>query len=175
MLGIYILLRFKIVWSNKRQASRTLQGIRGTTTIKYRASKRICDLRNYNMRWQGKFGRKPTGGKLIPARGKRKHEVGREQSDTTIAAVRVKKIETRGGNQKMRMLRGDMATVSDPVTGQSKVVKIERVSENKANLHYMRRNILTRGAIIKTEIGEARITNRPGQDGVINAMLLPAA
>ena len=82
------------------------------------------------MRWQGKFGRKPTGGKLIPARGKRKHEVGREQSDTTIAAVRVKKIETRGGNQKMRMMRGDMATVSDPVTGQSKVVKIERVSEN---------------------------------------------
>ena len=121
------------------------------------------------MRWQGKFGRKPTGGKLIPARGKRKHEVGREQSDTTIASVRVKKIETRGGNQKMRMMRGDMATVSDPVTGQSKVVKIERVSENKANLHYMRRNI------VKTEIGEARITNRPGQDGVINAMLLPAA
>jgi len=43
------------------------------------------DLRNYNMRWQGKFGRKPTGGKLIPARGKRKYEIGREQSDTTIA------------------------------------------------------------------------------------------
>jgi len=127
------------------------------------------------MRWQGKFGRKPTGGKLIPARGKRKFEVGREQSDTTIAAVRVKAVETRGGNKKMRMLRGDMATVSDPVTGQSKVVKIETVSENKANLHYKRRNILTKGAIIKTEIGEARITNRPGQDGSINAMLLPAA
>lgn len=112
---------------------------------------------------------------MIPARGKRKYEVGREQSDTTIAAVRVKKVETMGGNQKMRMLRGDLVTVADPVTGQSKVVKIERVSENKANLHYMRRNILTKGAIIKTEIGDARITNRPGQDGVINAILLPAA
>lgn len=112
---------------------------------------------------------------MIPARGKRKYEVGREQSDTTIAAIRVKKIETKGGNQKMRMLRGDMATVADPVTGQSKIVKVETVKDNKANLHYMRRNILTKGAIIKTEIGDARITNRPGQDGVINAILLPAA
>ncbi len=112
---------------------------------------------------------------MILARGKRKYEVGREQSDTTIAAIRVKKIETKGGNQKMRMLRGDMASVSDPVTGQSKIVKIERVTDNKANLHYMRRNILTKGAVVKTEIGDARITNRPGQDGVINAILLPAA
>ncbi|MHB8117344.1 MAG: 30S ribosomal protein S8e [Methanothrix sp.] len=126
------------------------------------------------MRWQGKFGRKPTGGKLILARGKRKYEIGREQSDTTIAAVRVKKIETKGGNIKMRMLRGDMATIADPVTGKSKIVKIETVKENKANLHYMRRNILTKGAVIKTEMGDARITNRPGQDGVINAILLPA-
>lgn len=71
------------------------------------------------MRWQGKYGRKPTGGKLIPARGKRKCEIGREQSDTTIAAIRVKKIETKGGNMKLRMLRGDMATIADPVTGKS--------------------------------------------------------
>ena len=113
-----------------------------TTTFKFRAPKNIRDLRNYNMRWQGTIGRKATGGKLIPARGKRKYEVGREQSDTTIAEVRVKKIET--------------------------------VKDNKANLHYMRRNILTKGAVIKTELGDARITNRPGQDGVINAILLPA-
>jgi len=38
----------------------------------------------------------------------------------------------------------------------------------------MRRSILTKGAIIKTEIGDARITNRPGQDGIINAVLLPS-
>jgi small subunit ribosomal protein S8e len=125
------------------------------------------------MRWQGTIGRKSTGGKLIPARGKRKFEVGREQSDTTIAEVRVKKIETLGGNTKMRMLRGNMAAVADPKTGKSTTVKIETVKDNKANLHYMRRNILTKGAIIKTELGDARITNRPGQDGVINAILLP--
>jgi small subunit ribosomal protein S8e len=145
-----------------------------TTSFKFRAPKNIRDLRNYNMRWQGTIGRKATGGKLIPARGKRKYEVGREQSDTTIAEVRVKKIETLGGNVKMRMLRGNMAAVADPKTGKSTTVKIETVKDNKANLHYMRRNILTKGAVIKTELGDARITNRPGQDGVINAILLPA-
>ena len=144
-----------------------------TTTIKYGALKTVCDLRYYNMRWQGKTGRKSSGGKLILARGKRKHEIGREQSDTTIATVRTKKIETLGGNLKMRMLRGDMAIVADPKTGKSKTVKIETVKDNKANLHYMRRNILTKGAVIKTELGDAQITNRPGQDGVINAILLP--
>jgi len=124
------------------------------------------------MRWQGESGRKSTGGKLILSRGKRKHEVGREASDTTIAPTRTKKIETRGGNQKMRILRGDIAIVSDPKTGKSSKAKIETVKDNKANLHYMRRNIVTKGSVIKTELGDALVTNRPGQDGAINAVLL---
>ena len=126
------------------------------------------------MRWQGKIGRKLTGGKLILARGKRKFEIVREQSDTTIGEVRIKKVQVRGGREKVRMLRGNMVAVADPVTGMSKMVKIETAKENRANLHYMRRNILTKGAVIKTEIGDARITNRPGQDGIINAVLLPS-
>ena len=126
------------------------------------------------MRWQGKIGRKLTGGKVILARGKRKFEIGREQSDTTIGEVRIKKVQVRGGREKVRMLRGNMVAVADPVTGMSKMVKIETAKENRANLHYMRRSILTKGAIIKTEIGDARITNRPGQDGIINAVLLPS-
>jgi len=126
------------------------------------------------MRWQGKIGRKLTGGKLILARGKRKFEIGREQSDTTIGDVRIKKVQVRGGREKVRMLRGNMVAVADPVTGMSKMVKIETAKENRANLHYMRRNILTKGAVRKTEIGDARITNRPGQDGIINAVLLPS-
>jgi len=125
------------------------------------------------MRWQGKFGRKSTGGKLISARGKRKYETGREASDTTIADTRKKRIETLGGNFKMRLLRGNVATVADPKTGATKKAKIETVTSNKANLHYTRRNILTKGAIIKTELGAAMVTNRPGQEGVINAVLLP--
>lgn len=125
------------------------------------------------MRWQGKSARKPTGGRLIITRGKRKFETGREPGDTVIAPTRKKVIETLGGNRKLRLLRCDVATVSDPVTGQSKKVRIETVLDNKANLNYIRRNMVTKGAVIKTEIGDARITNRPSQDGVINAILLP--
>jgi small subunit ribosomal protein S8e len=127
------------------------------------------------MRWQGESGRKLTGGRLILARGKKKFETGREPSDTTIGDVRTKKIETFGGNSKMKILRSNTAIVSDPKTGQSKVVKVETVKDNKANLHYRRRNIITKGAIIKTDLGEARVTNKPGQDGAINAVLLPQA
>lgn len=127
------------------------------------------------MRWQGESGRKATGGRLLLARGKRKFETGREQSDTTIGEVRTKSVETFGGNSKMKVLRSNTVTVADPKTGKSQVVKIETVKDNKANLHYMRRNIITKGAVVKTELGDARVTNKPGQDGVINAILLPQA
>ncbi|MDD1752477.1 MAG: 30S ribosomal protein S8e [Methanotrichaceae archaeon] len=125
------------------------------------------------MRWQGESGRKATGGRLILSRGKRKFETGREQSDTTIGAVRAKKVESYGGNMKMKMLKGDVASIADPKTGQTKIAKIETVIDNKANLHFRRRSIITKGAIIKTDLGEAMVTNRPGQHGVINAVLLP--
>jgi small subunit ribosomal protein S8e len=72
----------------------------------------------------------------------------------------------------MRLQRSNVACVTDPKTGTSKTAKIETVKENKANLHYTRRNIITKGAVIKTELGEAVVTNRPGQDGMINAVLL---
>ncbi|MBN1323448.1 MAG: 30S ribosomal protein S8e [Methanotrichaceae archaeon] len=124
------------------------------------------------MRWQGKSARKVSGGRLIICRGKRKFEIGREAGDTTIAPTRKKTMETMGGNQKTRLLRGDVACVSDPKTGGARKAKIETVVDNKANLHYIRRNIVTRGAIIKTELGNARVTNRPSQEGIINAVLI---
>jgi small subunit ribosomal protein S8e len=31
---------------------------------------------------------------------------------------------------------------------------------------------MTKGAIIETEMGKAKVTSRPGQDGVVNAVLL---
>jgi len=59
-------------------------------------------------------------------------------------------------------------------TKKNKVLKtkVVQVIENPANPHYVRRNIITKGAIIETEIGNARVTSRPGQHGVLNAVLL---
>ena len=122
--------------------------------------------------WQGGSSKKITGGRLKRYRKKRKHELGREQGETIVGEREVRTIRTRGGNLKLRLLRESYANVLDPKTNSSKKVKILKVVENKANPHFARRNIITKGAIIKTEIGEARVTSRPGQDGVVNAVLL---
>ena len=53
-----------------------------------------------------------------------------------------------------------------------KKLKILNVIENPANPHLVRQNIITKGCIIETEMGKARITSRPGQSGVLNAVLI---
>ena len=126
------------------------------------------------MKFQGKSVRKYTGGRLIRQRGKKKYELGGEQANTHLGETIRKTVKTLGGRLKVRLLRGQTAIVTDPSTKTSKTVKIETVTGNPANTHYVRRNIVTKGSIIKTEIGSARVTNRPGQEGSINAVLIPS-
>ncbi len=106
------------------------------------------------------------------SRKKRKREIGREFLEPTIGPRKLIKVRVRGGNYKLRLLSADYANVFDPRTGKASKVKIISVVENPANPHFSRRNILTKGAIIETEIGRARVTSRPGQNGVVNAILI---
>lgn len=124
------------------------------------------------MRWQGSSKRKVTGGKVIAARGKRKFEMGRESAETRISEVKRKNVHTMGGNRKARLLQCDVANVTNPKDGKTVSAPIETVIDNIANKHYIRRNILTKGSVIRTSIGTARVTSRPGQDGVVNAVLI---
>ena len=124
------------------------------------------------MLWQGISVRKVTGGRIRPAQGKRRTEIGSAPADTHIAEDKRKIMRTTGANEKVRALRAMYANVTNTTNGLTKKVKIEKVEENAANPNYVRRNLLTKGAIVKTEIGRARILSRPGQDGVINAVLL---
>jgi small subunit ribosomal protein S8e len=50
--------------------------------------------------------------------------------------------------------------------------EIKRVVENPAHVHYARRNVITKGAVIETSVGKAKVTNRPSQEGIINAILI---
>ena len=124
------------------------------------------------MQWQGESVRKVTGGRRRPAQMKRRAEIGLAPADTHIGEDRRRIIRTYGGNDKVRAMRAAFANVTNAQNGETKKVKIEKVEENGANPNYVRRNLLTKGAIIKTEIGRARIMSRPGQDGIINALLL---
>jgi len=122
--------------------------------------------------WQGKSKRSETGRRIRYARGKRKSEIGREQHLTTIGPTTLKKVRTKGKNQKTRAKTTNIAYVIDPKNNKTTKTDILSVVENKANIHYVRRNIINKGAIIETKLGKARVTSRPGQTGTINAILL---
>jgi len=122
--------------------------------------------------WQGKSRRSKTGRRIRYARGKRKFEIGRERHQATIGERRTKKVRTRGNNTKSRVKTTNIAYVVDPKTNKTSKTEIVSVIENAANIHYVRRNIMNKGAIINTKIGKAKITSRPGQTGTINAVLI---
>jgi len=122
--------------------------------------------------WQGRSLRKISGGRIRMARKKRRYELGREPVYTHIAAVRRKIVRVRGGNYKVKLLRGDEVNVYNPKSRETKKAKILTVIENPANPHFAQRNIITKGAIVNTTLGRVKITSRPGQHGVLNGVLL---
>ena len=77
----------------------------------------------------------------------------------------------RGGNTKIRLMSEKSANVSTP-SGKTEKVEILRVRTNPANLHYNRRGVITQGTIVETSLGAALVTSRPGQEGIINAVLI---
>ncbi|PIN87382.1 30S ribosomal protein S8e, partial [Candidatus Woesearchaeota archaeon CG10_big_fil_rev_8_21_14_0_10_32_24] len=56
--------------------------------------------------------------------------------------------------------------------GKTQKTVIVTVVENPSNPHLVRRNILTKGAVVETKMGKARITSRPGQEGTLNGVLI---
>lgn len=124
--------------------------------------------------WQGRPKRKITGGRIRLARKKRKFEIGREKQFTRLGARKVKIFRTKGANSKGRLLLVDTVNVVDPSTKSMKKVKILTVKSNPSNPNYVQRNIMNKGATVMTELGEAVITSRCGQDGVVNATLVKA-
>ncbi len=124
--------------------------------------------------WQGRPHRKRTGGRLRPIRKKRRFEIARELQHATVGGGTVKKYRVRGRNRKLRILTAQTINVFDPATKKMQPAKIVTVRENPANPNYVQRNIITRGAILETDLGLVRVRSRPGQDGVLNGVLVPA-
>ena len=122
--------------------------------------------------WQGNSRRGMTGRRIRYGRGKRKFEIGREAHLTTIGQPKLKQVRTRGQTRKTRALTTNIACVVDPKTRKTTKTEIISVVENQANIHYVRRNIMNKGAIIDTKLGKAKVTSRPGQSGNISAVLL---
>lgn len=123
--------------------------------------------------WHGDIHKKkPSGGKKRRYRKKRRYEDGSFPAETTLGEVKRKIARGKGGNKKIKLLKGKFISVTDPKSREMEKVEIQRVVKNPANVDYDRRGVITKGAIVKTQKGLARVTSRPGQDGVINAVLV---
>ena len=122
------------------------------------------------VQWQKFSRRKATGGKRNKARKKRKRELGRYPIETTLGERAIKKKRIRGGKDKLKIYRDSHVNVNDGET--TKRLEILEVIHNPSNKDYDRRKIITKGTLIKTELGTVRVTSRPGQSATINGVIV---
>ncbi len=114
---------------------------------------------------------KLTGGRRHPLRVRRKYEIDRYPNEAlTDPQVTVTR-KVRGKNQKTALKKIDFINLSVP-NSKVKKTKILKVLENPTNNDYQRRGVITKGAILETKEGKCKVVSRPGQDGVVNAILI---
>jgi small subunit ribosomal protein S8e len=118
------------------------------------------------------YGRKITGGKYKKFSKKKKYSLPGIARKVKLGKTKQKVLRGRGGNKRMVLLSCEFANVFDSVTKKSKKSKIKNVVETPSNRFLARQNILVKSAIIETEAGKAKITNRPSQEGMVEAVLL---
>jgi len=116
------------------------------------------------------IGRKKSGGRYRPKRKTKKYERSGIQRIVKINETKKKKLRLKGGTKKTVLLSCDTANII--IDKKAKKVKIKNVLETPSNRFWARQNILVKGAIIDTEAGKAKITNRPSQEGCVNAILV---
>jgi small subunit ribosomal protein S8e len=119
--------------------------------------------------------RKPSGGKRRAYRGKRRYESGGYPTETRLGDPKRSVERVMSGDIKVKLLSDRFVNVADPSTGKTVKTEILRVVRNQSNVDYDRRGVLTKGAIVATHFGLAKITSRPGQNGVLNAILIESA
>jgi small subunit ribosomal protein S8e len=123
--------------------------------------------------WHGDAHKKKlSGGRKRAGRKKRKYEKGAFAAETLMGEDRRKTARGRGGNSKIKVLSGKQVCVTDIKTGKTEKTEVIRVVKNPANVDYDRRGVITKGAIVETHLGQARLTSRPGQHGILNAVLI---
>jgi small subunit ribosomal protein S8e len=123
--------------------------------------------------WQsGITKRKKTGGKKRAFRTKRRRDAGSAPLESELGDT-IRRVEPgKSSRTKVKLFSDNVVNVSDPSTGTTERLEIQSVVENPANIDYNRRGVITKGAIVRTEGGLAKIVSRPGQDGVFNAIII---
>jgi small subunit ribosomal protein S8e len=123
-------------------------------------------------RSQARSKRRYTGKKYKRFSKKRKKELSRAPIETQIGKEKKKKQRVMGGNHKLKLFSSSSINVTDLKTQKTQKTEILGFEENLATKDFNRRHILTKGAIVKTDLGNVKITSRPGQDGQLNGVLI---
>jgi small subunit ribosomal protein S8e len=117
------------------------------------------------------YGRKFTGGRKVPMRDRRKFEIDRYPNEAIVGTTEIVSRRIRGNNVKNALKTAEFANVVDLVSKKVVRARILQVTKNSTNKDYERRGVITKGALLETESGTARVVSRPGQDGTVNAIL----
>jgi len=121
---------------------------------------------------QARSKRKPSGSIFKDFRGKKHYECGNSPERPRIDEKKTKSRRGRSGKSKLILLKSDQINLYDIKTKKSVKAKMINVVDNPANRNFIRANILTKGTIVETDKGKAKITNRPGQEGTVNGILI---
>ena len=115
---------------------------------------------------------KLSSGAYRKDRKKKIRELGNGPTQTKLGATKSKTKRVRGGFLKSTLLQVETVNLFNPKEKKYSKEKIKSIVENAANRHFVRRGILTKGAVVETEKGKARVVSRPGQTGSVNAVLI---
>jgi len=117
-----------------------------------------------------RVGRKLTGGRYKKPTKKKKTGRQKQARIVKLGPRRIKLLGGRGKTSKIVSFAGQECNII--VKGKAKKATIKNVVETPANSFLARQNILVKGAVIETDLGNAKITNRPSQEGQIQAVLI---
>jgi small subunit ribosomal protein S8e len=115
--------------------------------------------------------RKKTGGKKRAYRSHRIKEQGRQPVETLFGETKRKKVNGLSRISKVKLVKAEYVNISNLETGKTERLKILDVVRNPANADYNRRGVITKGTIVRTEKGLAKIVSRPGQEGSLSAVV----
>ena len=114
---------------------------------------------------------KITGGARHPLKVRQKFQIDRYPNVALLGDQQTSTRKTRGNNRKTGLKKVSHVNLVLP-DAKIKRSKITKVLENQTNNDYQRRGVITKGAILETEDGKCKVISRPGQCGIINAVLV---
>src|SRR3989344_393697 len=118
-----------------------------------------------------KTGRKISGGRYKARRKRRITDRIGQEIKVKLGDTKRKSRKIRGGAKKVVLFSEKIINVKLQ-NGKTQKTEITNVLETPSNKFLARQNVLTKGTIVETALGKAKITSRPTQHGIVNGIII---